>query len=141
MSAQSPKVSLYRSIEALEGDVWPEPGESDTAMIRACHALRKKDLRFLTPNEIRLAFSQQVGADFLKEMAVSILEKHPAIDSNYFDGDLLLSVMNSNQFASDATFREKIVACSETIPDGVLDAQTAKEIQTLKAGKPNPGVR
>jgi len=119
------------TIETLEGSVWPEPDFKSTLVLTA-HALRKKPLDHLTPNELRVAFQQNIGADFLKALALEILQKNPAIDSMYFEGDLLLAVMRSRQFQEDAEFRAKIIECVDRASHQAFGADTSNEIKNLR---------
>ncbi len=119
------------TIESLEGTVWPEP-EFDSSLVLTAHALRKKPLDDLTQNDLRIAFSENVGADFLKDRVLAVLQVEPAIDATYYEGDLLLSVMRSRQFRADEGFRKKIAALADVALPKISDAQTRDEIQILQ---------
>ena len=115
------------TIETLEGNIWPAP-EFDSLLVRTAHALRKKPLDELTPDDLRIAFNQNVGADFLKQRVLEVLELEPTT-GDLFAGDLLLAVMNSHQFKTDADFRSKIIACAERALPDFSDADTRDEIR------------
>ena len=119
------------TIESLEGTVWPEP-EFDSSLVQTAHALRKKPLDDLTQNDLRIAFSENVGADFLKDRVLAVLQDEPAIDATYYEGDLLLAVMRSKQFRADEGFRKKIAALADVALPEISDAQTRDEIQILQ---------
>ena len=85
------------TIESLEGKVWPEP---EWAVLPRSHraSLRKKPLDELTPNDLRVAFNEDIGADFLKERVLEVLREDPAA-GDVFDGDLVLAAMGSDSSA------------------------------------------
>src|SRR3954469_2154107 len=122
---------MSTTIEDIEGDVWPEP-EWQSGLVLAAHALRKKPLSELTPNDLRVAFSQQIGADLVKARALEVLEHDPAAGDLY-EGDLLLAVMHSSQFRDDETFRKRITAIADAALKTELDSATRDEIQSIKA--------
>jgi len=122
---------MKRTIESLEGKVWPEP-DFKSSLIVTAHALRKKSLEELTPNDLRVAFKEDVGADLLKDMILGVLEKEPAIDAAFFEGDLLLSVMRSRQFREDPGFRSKILELADRALQVISYPATIDEIQQLR---------
>ena len=115
------------TIERLEGKVWSEP-EFQSSLVLTAHALRKKPLDELTPQDLRVAFKEDVGADFLKQRVIHVLEDDPA-SGDLFDGDLVLAVLRSRQFRSDEEFRKKIAVIADRALLDVTDAQTRDEIQ------------
>jgi hypothetical protein len=119
------------TIESLEGSVWPEP-DFRTSLVLTAHALRKKPLDDLTPNDLRVAFNENVGADFLKTVVLEVLQKEPAINSLYFEGDLLLAVMSSRQFRDDEVFRTKIIECADRARPEIFSTDTLNEIKRLR---------
>ena len=87
------------TIETLEGKVWPEP-EFQSSLVLTAHALRKKPIDELTPNDLRVAIKENVGADLLKKRVLEVLKDEPEI-GDLFDCDLILAVMRSQQFRND----------------------------------------
>ena len=94
---------MKNTIEELEGIVWPEP-EYPSSLVISGHALRKKPIDELTPDELRIAFNENIGVDFLKKRVIEILEKEPAV-GELFAGDVILAVMHSQQFHTDMEFQ------------------------------------
>ena len=121
------------TIESLEGKVWPEP-EFDSLLILTAHTLRKKPLEELTLNDLRVAFKEDVGADFLKSIVLEILKKEPAAEAAYFEGDLLVAVMCSRQFRGDDAFKKEIIGCAEKALPAISDTETRDEIQAIRFG-------
>jgi hypothetical protein len=121
---------MKTTIEELEGRVWTE-SEFISTLVLTAHALRKKPVEKLTPNELRIAFNEHIGTKFLKERVLEVLKEDPAA-GDLFAGDLILAVMRSEQFRSDRGFREKIVEKAEEALKEELDSQTRDEIENLK---------
>ena len=117
------------TIESLEGEVWPEP-ECRSGLVLTAHALRKKPLDDLTPNDLRVAFNEDVGADFLKQRVLTVLQEDPA-SGDLFEGDLVLSVLRSRQFREDDEFAKNIIQCASAALAHELDSETRHEIKTL----------
>ena len=123
------------SIEDLEGVIWAEP-QFSSAVVLAGHALRKKPIDQLTPNDLRVAFNEDIGTAFLKERVVEILSADPAT-GHLFEGDLILAVMRSRSFRSDEAFRKKIIELAVGALEAELDAETRREIaEKIKPNKP-----
>lgn len=122
--------NMKTTIEALEGKVWPAP-EYQSSLVLTAHALRKKPIEELTPNELRVAFNEDIGAEFLKKRVLEVLKEEPAV-GDLFAGDLILAVMRSEQFRSDSGFRKKIIEKAEKALREDLDSQTRDEIEMLR---------
>jgi|SRR6185369_1395486 len=122
---------MKMTIETLEGKIWPEP-EFESSLVLTAHALRKKPIDELTPSDLRVAFNEDIGAEFLKERVLEVLGTEPAI-GDLIEGDLILAVMRSKQFRTDAEFRKKIIEKADETLTEELDPQTRDEIENLKA--------
>jgi hypothetical protein len=89
-----------KSIEQLEGKVWPEPEPGYTWLIKSCHRLRKKPLDEFSPDDLRLMIGQRIGLLYLMPLAIDLLEKEPLIEASYFPGDLLKNALTNLDFLS-----------------------------------------
>ena len=83
-----------RSLEQLEGR-WPDPPEDSTSLVRAIHALRRRPIGDLRPDELARLITQDVGLPRLLPLAVRILRdtapRQPA--GGWYDDDLLYAVV------------------------------------------------
>ena len=86
---------LNKTIEELEKKKWGEP-ESDSHLIKTCHALRKKQLKNFTIEDLRIMLGQNIGNQFLIPLAIQALEKDINAEGDFYPGDLLKSVLKSN---------------------------------------------
>lgn len=89
-----------KSIEQLEGKVWPESEPGGTQLIKTCHRLRKKPLDEFSPNDLRLMIGQKIGLLYLMPLAIDLLERAPLIEAAFFPGDLLKCTLTNFDFLS-----------------------------------------
>lgn len=84
-----------RSLAWLEGENWGTP-EFDSYVVRTSHALRRKPLRDLTAEEIRLALGQppfEPSLPYLVPLALELLKDDPLLAVASYDGDLLRNLL------------------------------------------------
>ena len=83
---------LQLSLDALEQKDWGEQA-FDSYVVRTAHALRKKPLRDLTDEELRLALSQQIGLRWIAELAVERLSENLFRAGDFYAGDVLVACL------------------------------------------------
>lgn len=81
-----------KSLEELENCCWDDI-DFDSYVVRTAQAARKKSLSQLTNEEIRLLINQKIGLKYIIPIAVSIINKNPLIETTYFEGDLLIALL------------------------------------------------
>lgn len=87
-----------KSIEQLEKSVWPNLDSSDNSyLIRTCHLLRKKPLKEFTVEDLRILIGQNIGLTYTVEMAIEFLRDNILAEGDYYEGDLLNSVLTSDK--------------------------------------------
>lgn len=84
---------LSKSIEELEGEIWPPPNYSSFLVLR-CHELREKNLQEFSAEDLRLMIGQSIGLKFLIPLAIDFLEKNPFVSGDHDFGDLLCAVLS-----------------------------------------------
>lgn len=82
-----------KTIEQVEGAVWPPPTEGATRVMRSVHTLRKKPIGTLSAEDLRLLLTQQVGLDLIVPRALDALEKNPLVAGDFYPGDLLSATL------------------------------------------------
>ena len=82
-----------RSIQELEECDWGEPEADATSMVQRCHALRRKPLRRLEPDEIGLAVRQRIGIPYILDFAVSVVREEPLFEGDFYPGDVLSALL------------------------------------------------
>ena len=80
------------SLDDLEGFVWGEPKYS-SSLVRRCHELRKVPVGEFSTEDLRILIGQQIGLDYIVELAVEMLERDPFAQGDDYSGDLLCAVL------------------------------------------------
>ena len=80
-----------KSVNDLEGHT-PEPSVF-TGLTEKVQRARKVPLGRLSPSDLRLLLSQGQAAQYVFPFAVSVLEQEPWIETDYYPGDLLLTLL------------------------------------------------
>jgi hypothetical protein len=84
--------TLNKTLEQLENDFWGEPTYS-SSLIKSCHALRQKELKLFTVEDLRIMIGQNIGLTFLIPIAIEKLKENILAEGDYHEGDLLKSVL------------------------------------------------
>jgi len=86
-----------KTLETLERDFWP-PIETDDISYLALtlHTLRKKPLKNLNIEDLRVMIGQNMGLPFLIPLAMEELKFNILAQGELYPGDLLCSVLNSD---------------------------------------------
>ncbi|MER5640023.1 contact-dependent growth inhibition system immunity protein [Kitasatospora sp. NPDC002227] len=82
-----------RSLQDLDGGPWPAPPADSTRLVLTAHALRRKPLRDLTPEDLRLLINQGIGLPHLLPLALALLRTDPLTEGDLYPGDLLAAVL------------------------------------------------
>lgn len=106
---------LDRTLEQLDGERWGEP-TYDSYVVTTCHALRRKPLRALTDEELRLAVGQGIGLTWLIPLALDRLWNDPLRCVELYEGDLLAHVVRVPATYWTVHLEEKALLVNEIIP-------------------------
>lgn len=114
----------HKTLEELEGDVWGKP-PFPSHLVMTCYALRKKILKDFTVEDLRIKIGQNDSLKYLIPLAIEVLQKNPFADGDYYEGDLLGSVLSVKKefWQENLDFYEKV--------ENIL--QSAENIQTEEA--------
>ncbi|MEU6558075.1 contact-dependent growth inhibition system immunity protein [Nocardia nova] len=82
-----------RTLEQAGNAIWPGPPADATRLATSVHALRKKPLRELGPEDLRLLISQRVGLPWLVPRALDPLARNPLAAGDFDPGDLLTTTL------------------------------------------------
>ncbi|WP_424941687.1 contact-dependent growth inhibition system immunity protein [Aliiroseovarius crassostreae] len=96
------QIDLTRTIEQIEGVVWPMPCCAPY-LVAQSHALRRKPIGTFTTEDLRLMVDQDVGAAILKPLVLARLADSPLAEGAYYPGDLLEAAMK--RWPEDAEVR------------------------------------
>lgn len=90
------RVDLNKTIEQLEGKVYPIVTDS-TNLVLKITSLRKKRLSDFTIEDLRICIGQDEGLAYLVPLAIEQLKENVLAEGDYYEGDLLLSVLRSDK--------------------------------------------
>ena len=86
------------SLESLEKCVWPPLDSSESSyLVQTCHTLRKKHLKDFSIEDFRIMIGQNIGLNFLIPLAIDILKSNILAEGDFYEGDLLKSVLTSDK--------------------------------------------
>ncbi|MFI6169968.1 contact-dependent growth inhibition system immunity protein [Nocardia sp. NPDC051052] len=80
-------------MEQIEATSWPDPPTDATRLVKTVHALRRKPIRELTPEDLRVLIRQHEGVPALLPRALELLAQDPLTEGDYYPGDLLVAVL------------------------------------------------
>jgi hypothetical protein len=83
-----------KSLENLEKNIWNEP-EYSSYLTTTCHKLRKKQIKDFDVEDLRIMIGQNIGLFFLIPLGLEILKQNILAEGNFYEGDLLSSVLTS----------------------------------------------
>ncbi|NYI07302.1 contact-dependent growth inhibition system immunity protein [Allostreptomyces psammosilenae] len=83
------------SVEALEGDVWPDPPEGATGLVRSVHVLRRRPVGTLSPWDLARLVGQDIGLPWTLPLALEMLRDAAPkqAETGYYDDELLTAVL------------------------------------------------
>lgn len=90
-------VDYSKSLEQLENDYWGEP-TYDSYVVTTCHSMRKKPLKEVTVEELRLVIGQGFSLDHLMPMAIELLKRDILTEGGLYEGDLLANAISKITF-------------------------------------------
>ena len=66
----------------------------DSHLVTRCHELRKLPLERLSTEDLRIMIGQEIGLEYLIPLALEILSNNLFAEGDYYEGDLLNSVLS-----------------------------------------------
>lgn len=86
-----------QTLENLEKTIWPSiNADEESYLIKTCHSLRKKQLSDFSIEDLRIMISQDIGLKYLLPIAIEKLNENILVEGDYYEGDLLNVVLNSD---------------------------------------------
>ncbi len=86
-------IDINKSLEELENNRWMDVKEYPSPLIAKIHGYRKKPIKLLTIEELRLLIGQNIGLYFIVPVAIEVLKENVFAEGDFFPGDLLLNVL------------------------------------------------
>ena len=120
----------YKTIEFLENDYWKE-SEFNSYLVKTCHKLRKKQLIDFEIEDLRILIGQNIALLYLVPMALDILEKDILAEGDFYEGDLLKSLLTteSNFWRNDIQKWNQVCKLFERNTELLKSFQTTENIK------------
>lgn len=124
------------SVEQIEDNAWGNPPPGATRLIETVHQLRRKPLRDLEPEDLRVLIAQQVGLDPLVPRALTQLEADPLLEGDYYPGDVLVAVLRvpATYWSAHPDQRTRLEHVITSVADA--DADLRSDIDKFRAANP-----
>jgi hypothetical protein len=87
---------LDKTFEQLDKTYWGEISPDNTGLTNKILLLRKKPLKHFDIGDLRLMIGQSFYLDYLIPMAIEKLQENSLAEGDYYEGDLLKSVLDSD---------------------------------------------
>jgi len=126
-----------KSLEELENDYWDSPTAFPTGLVEKIFLLRKRKLKELSSDDIRILISQNIGLRYIIPEAIAKLKKNIFEEALYYPGDLLLTLLNikNDYWQQNIMQREEFIALlneSKTeIDEGFKESDNREEAVNL----------
>ena len=82
-----------KALENLEKNVWRLPQNDITPLVERVYKLRKIQIEKLKLSDIRFLIRQKIGLKYLIPIALDVLRDNIFIDTDFYNGDLLQSIL------------------------------------------------
>lgn len=70
----------------------------ESSLIETCKRLRDKPIKDFTFEDVRILVGQGINVEYLVPIAIEYLELSPIASGNYYQGDLLMNLINGTPF-------------------------------------------
>lgn len=91
------KTDLDKNLEQLENSFWGDANDTASRLVKKSHELRKKKLKDFSVEDLRLLIRQNISLEYLIPLAIDILRNNPFAEGDFYEGDLLESVLRSDK--------------------------------------------
>ncbi|TCO62995.1 contact-dependent growth inhibition system immunity protein [Actinocrispum wychmicini] len=124
------------SVEQIEDNVWGSPPPGATKLMETVHQLRRKPVRTLEPEDLRVMISQQVGLEILVPRALAELDEDPLLEGDYHPGDVLVAVLKvpPTYWSTNPSQRATLNRIIDTVTDP--DADLRADIDAFRQANP-----
>lgn len=115
----------------MENIVWAPLPEDASGLVRKCHELRKKDLDSLSIEEFRILINQNIALEILIPLAIDKLSENIFAEGDFYEGDLLKSVLTSEEafWVAYPDMKQKVITLFRQQSDRLIELDVTEEIK------------
>lgn len=105
--------------------------EENSYLIVTCNNLYKKEINLFEVEDLRIMISQNIGLQYLVPLAFEVLEQNIFAEGDFYEGDLLKSVLTSdrNYWLSETDRKKDVIKLWKRNKQKILQFDTTKEIR------------
>jgi hypothetical protein len=103
--------------------------------VRTVHELRRKPIGQLDVEDLRILLGQDVGTEVLLPYALTVLERNPFAEGDYYPGDLLSAVLTLplEHWQANPVYSERIGRIVSTVES--IGPETGEDFDEVMAAK------
>ena len=123
---------MQKSLESLEKNIWPSINyEEESYLVGTCNKLRKIQLKDFEVEDLRVMIGQDIGLKFLLPLALEELNKDILVEGDYYPGDLLSTVLNSDKgfWKENPNYKNELIAIIENQSDRIKNEEVSFEMK------------
>lgn len=122
---------LSQSIEQMEGRDWGEVPLNSTNLIQKIYAIRKKKIKDLDIEDLRIMIGQNESLNILMPIAMKILSSNFLAGGDYYEGDLLKSVLivEKSFWEHNAQIKANLIDLFEANKESLMKFDTTEKIR------------
>lgn len=119
------------TLEKLENNYLGKAPANSSRLVATCYELRKKNLKEFTVEDLRIMIGQNMGLKHLIPVALEVLKDNLFAEGDYYEGDLLKSVLTSDKdyWKSNGALKKEVLNLMEKNIDAMENIGTKDEIK------------
>lgn len=87
-----PSFDRSKTLDELDPPAWGAPNLM-SHLVTTCHRLRTKRIAEFDEEDLRIMIGQSINLEYLVPIALEALQKDPLVSGDFYEGDLLESVL------------------------------------------------
>ena len=106
---------LDKTLEQLENTSLPPIQTDSSTLVCTCYKLMKKEIGTFSIEDYRILIGQGIGMNHLIPLALRILEKNILAEGDFYEGDLLKSVLSCGKefWETNSELKSQIISLFE----------------------------
>jgi hypothetical protein len=115
----------------MEGRDWGEAPPNSSNLIQKIYAIRKKKIKDLDIEDLRIMIGQNESLNILMPIAMKILSSNFLAEGDYYEGDLLKNVLTVDKsfWKNNAQVKAHLIDLFEANKESLMKFDTTEEIK------------
>ena len=123
------------TLETIEKRSWGDAPSDASYLVRTVHQLRRKPVGRLGVEDLRILLGQDVGTEAVLPYALTVLEREPLAEGDYYPGDLLAAVLSLpvGFWQAHSAYRDRLERIVATVES--MDPETHEDLSDIVRSK------